>query len=147
MPSAWGHYPETILRFPELGLVLDLRIPLPAAIPEQFAELGLSGPFGVVTACNPRGITLDATANRKLTMELAGVVHERYPGSRLAHGGSPDGRHKEPGWAIAAPLAELKRLAAEFRQNALFWFDGVRFLIVPVLREGPPLPLPADSSH
>jgi uncharacterized protein DUF3293 len=141
--SAWGPYAETVLCFPEVKLAIDLRLPLPAAIPKRLSQLGLTGSFGVVTACNPRGITLDAGANRRLTAELAAVVRERYPAARLAQGASPDGRHEEPGWAIAAPLPELKRLAAEFRQNALFWFDGARFVIVPVLGQGPPLPLPA----
>jgi hypothetical protein len=144
--SAWGDYPETVLHLPELGLLLDLRLPLPAAVPKRFAKLRLS-PFGVLTACNPRGVKLDEAANRRLTAELASVVRERYPGSPLAHGRSPDGRHEEAGWAIAAPLGELKQLAADFRQNALFWFDGTRFFIVPVLLQGPPLPLPAARSR
>ena len=147
MHSIWGHYPETILRFPELDVTVDLRLPLPAAIAQRFAELGLPGPFGVVTACNPRGLKLDSAANRRLTTELANLVGRRYPGAPLAHGASPDGRHEEPGWAIAAPLAELVQLARELSQRALFWFDGARFLIVPVLGEDPALPLPPVPPH
>lgn len=142
----WGRYPETVLRFPGHALELDLRVPLPPGTPARLAELGLGGRFGVVTACNPLGIDHDAAANRRLTAVLAGRMRERYPGAVPATGGSPDGRHTEPGWAVEAPREELRRLARSFLQNALFWFDGSGFLIVPVLRPGPELRLPAPPS-
>ncbi|HEV8612309.1 MAG TPA: DUF3293 domain-containing protein, partial [Gemmatimonadales bacterium] len=82
-------------------------------------------------------------ANRRLTSVLATLVREHYPSAPEAHGGSPDRRHEEPGWAIAVPLPEAQRLAAQFLQNAVFWFDGERFLIVPVLAGEPTLSLPA----
>jgi len=55
---------------------------------------------------------------------------------------SADGRHVGPGWAIPIPFEEAEMLAARFFQNALFWYDGDRFFIVPVLASGSPLPLP-----
>ena len=143
MPAAWGQYPDTLLHFPDASLSVDLRLPLPAALPRRFAELGLPAGFGVVTACNPLGTALEAPANLRLSTLFDRVVRDRDPGAVRALGGSPDGAHEEPGWAIPAPLPELARLAAEFLQNALFWFDGERFAIVPVLAPGPHLPLPA----
>lgn len=143
MNAPWGRYAETTLRFPDSGLTLDLRLPLPAATPARFAELGLSQPFAIVTACNPLGIELEAAANRRLSAVLGHLVRERYPGAVRANGGSPDGRHEEEGWAIPVPLPVAERLAAEFLQNALFWFDGTRCFILPVLGTGPVLPLPA----
>jgi hypothetical protein len=143
MQPAWGHYPDTILRFPQTGLSIDLRLPLSRSLRQQLGDLGLGGAFAVITACNPLGSRLDAAANRRLTSVLAALVRERYPAAPEAHGGSPDHQHEEPGWAIAIPLPEAQRLAAQFLQNAVFWFDGERFVIVPVLAPGPELPLPA----
>jgi len=142
--AAWGQYADTVLHFPAAGLSVDLRLPLPSAMARRFAELGLGASFGVITACNPLGDLLEPAANRRLTSVFDSVVRERYPGAPRADGGSPDGKHSEAGRAIAAPLPQLRRLAAEFLQNALFWFDGERFVIVPVLAPGPHLPLPVS---
>jgi len=144
--AAWGPYSDTVLHFPEAGLTVDLRLALPGGIPQRFAELGLGASFAVVTACNPLDTLLEAPANERLTRVFERVVRERYPGATPAHGRSPDGKHEEPGWAIPAHLTETQRLATEFLQNALFWFDGERFFIVPVLAPGPHLPLPAAPS-
>jgi len=142
MHRAWGAYPETVLTFPDADLVVDLRRPLTPAIRRRLGEHGLSGPFAVVTACNPLGTHLDEAANRRLCQVLAMQVAARYPGARPVDGGSPDGTHREPGWAIPASLEEARRLAGEFLQNAVFWFDGERFSVVPVHSPGEPLALP-----
>jgi hypothetical protein len=142
--GAWEPYPDTVLHF-ENGLRADLRLVPPHALARQLADLGLAGPFAVITACNPLGTRLDEAGNRRLAALLAGVVRERYPDARPAEGRSPDGRHREPGWALAIPLAEATRLAADFFQNALFWYDGERFSIVPVLAPGQRLALPAKA--
>lgn len=144
MHRPWGAYPETVITFPETGLVVDLRRPVNPILRQRLGELGLSGRFGVVTACNPLGSEIGAAANRRLTA-LLGCRVAGYAGARPAVGGSPDASHREPGWAIPAPFDEVRRLAADFLQNALFWFDGERFSIVPVHAAGDPLPLPAPS--
>ena len=144
MRRPWGAYPETVITFPDSGLVVDLRRPVNPMLRQRLGEIGLSGSFGVVTACNPLGGQVDAAANRRLTTLLASRA-AGYAGSRPAVGGSPDGSHREPGWAIPAPLDELRRLAADFLQNALFWFDGEKFAIIPVHGAGEALPLPISS--
>src|SRR5262245_64913294 len=141
MHRPWGAYPETVITFPDSGLVVDLRRPVNPILRQRMAEIGLSGPFGIVTACNPLGAQIDAAANRRLTLLLEHRV-AGYAGSRPAVGGSPDASHREPGWAIPAPLDEVRRLAADFMQNAVFWFDGEKFSIVPVHASGDPLALP-----
>ena len=147
MSHGWGPYPETVLHFPEIGLRLDLRLPLSPAILQQLAELGLGGSFAVVTACNPLGSDLDEVGNRRLATVLARLVRDRYPGAHPALGGSPDGSHEESGWALPVPLEDARQLAAQFLQNALFWFEGGRVLIVPVLGPGPDLPLPPAAGR
>jgi len=139
---AWSAYPDTILHFPEVDREVDLRRPLPPDARSAFGDLGLSGSSAVVTAHNPLGLTLSETSNRRLETLLAALVRTRYPGARPAHGRPAYGRHLERGWAIPIPLEEAEMLAARFFRNALFWYDGDRFFIVPVLASGPPLPLP-----
>lgn len=145
MDPSWSAYSDTHLRFPGAGLTIDLRRPLSPLATRTLAGMGLLRPFAVITACNPLGARLGAESNRRLGSVLTVLVRDRYPDARPADGGSPDGAHVEPGWAIPAPLEEARVLAARFLQNALFWFDGARFSIVPVQGEGPPLILPAES--
>ena len=145
MHPSWGRYPDTVLRFPEAGLRIDLRRPLSPADLRALADIGLSGPFAVITSCNPLGRPLEEAANGRLTAVLTALVLDRYPAARLAHGGSPDGAHQERGWAIPAPLDEVRALAARFFQNGVFWCDAGRFYIVPVLASLPMLALPAGG--
>lgn len=145
MHRPWRAYPETVITFPDSGLVVDLRCPVNPILRQRLGEIGLGGQFGIVTACNPLGTPADPEANQRLTTLLGSRV-AGYEGSRLAVGGSPDASHQEPGWAIPAPLEVVRRLAADFLQNALFWFDGERFSIVPVHAPGEVLPLPASPS-
>ena len=147
MSTAWGRYPEAVLQFPTAGIDIDLRQPLSPRSLLLLASAGLAKPFAVVTACNPLGCSLDDRANQRLSAVLTALVQDRFPGARPAHGSSPDGAHIEPGWAIPAPREEARSLAARFLQNALFWFDGVRFSIVPVHVAGPPLTLPAEAPN
>ena len=142
MHDPWGPYPETVLQFPEADLTVDLRQPITDHTCGVLRGLGLRGPFAVVTACNPMGQVYGAHANRRLSAVLASVVRWHHPEAIPAHGGAPGGPHLEPGWAVPGPLEEACRLAARFFQNAVFWFDGTRFSIVPVLASGPVLVLP-----
>lgn len=144
MHSALGPYPDTVLTFPEAGIEVDLRTPLSALVRSSLIGAGLGGPFAVVTACNPLGRLLGNASNQRLGTVLEAVVQERHPGARRAEGRSPDGSHREPGWALNTPLETARGLAARFFQNALFWFDGDRFHLVPVIAPGPQISLPVE---
>jgi hypothetical protein len=140
----WGHYPDTVLAFPEAGIEVDLRRTLSPYTRSSLIAARLAGPFAVVTACNPFGRPLGSMPNQRLTALLEAVVMWQHPGAQPADGRSADGSHVEPGWALCIPLEVARGLAARFFQNALFWFDGDRFHLVPVLASGPPLPLPVE---
>jgi hypothetical protein len=139
----WASYGNTIIRFPDAGLSLDLRRPVGEAERKELRRLGLSGTFSVVTACNPLGQLLEPVSNRRLAAQLAAVVGRHWPGAHRADGMSPDGSHSEAGWAVPGPLEPARELAARFFQRALFWYDGHLFHIVPVLARGPILSLPS----
>lgn len=146
MHPAWGPYPDTVLHFPEADLKVDLRQTISPHTRVALARLGLAGPFAVVTACNPLGSAAEESANRALSAVLSAVVRWRYPGARPAHGRSATGTHDEPGWALPVNLEEARELAARFFQMGVFWFDGDRFFIEPVLAPQPALALPAGKA-
>jgi len=138
----WASYGNTIIRFADAGLSLDLRHSVGEAERKELRRLGLSGTFSVVTACNPLGQILEPASNRRLAAQLAAVVGTHWPGAHRADGVSPDGGHREAGWALPGPLEPARELAARFFQRALFWYDGDHFHIVPVLAPGLVLSLP-----
>lgn len=92
-----------------------------AEIPETL----MSRAFGVITACNPDGITVsdaeNETATQKLKSDLAheGLVY--FP----VTGGSPNFSHAEPGFGVVWHSPdEAVAWGRKFRQEAVFWIEG-----------------------
>lgn len=142
----WPRYPETILDFASTPRVqIDLReIPTDDKIAALKAA-GLSRPFAIMTAFDPRGENLSAAENEKRKLELD---------QRLLASGykfvqvdccSPDKSHCECSVAVTMPQEEALDLARELQQVAIFWFDGKRFWILGALVETDPLMLPRSS--
>lgn len=63
----------------------------------------------------------------------------------VADGRSPDGAHRERGFAIPLEPEAAVRLAIKYEQEALFWFDGESFHLVGALSERKPVHLPIDE--
>lgn len=133
--AAWA---ETILDFADGRLTIDLREPVPASAKRGLATLGLDQPFAVITPCNPRGRVLPASANAERLAAAAQVVAGRTPPAVAAEGRSPDGLHREPGWAIVMPEARAVELARAWKQLGFYWWDGRQFRIVQVKPDQPP---------
>ena len=142
----WPKYPETIVTFAtDPPIEVDLR-----AIPSRdaltgLARAGLSKPFAIMTAFDPRGENLTSDDNEQRRRDL-----ER----RLTSAGyqfvnvdccSPDRSHCECSVAVVMPQEDAISLAKELEQVAIFWFDGERFWIVGALVETDPLMLPRSS--
>jgi uncharacterized protein DUF3293 len=142
----WPRYPETILDFATTPKVeIDLR-----AIPseDKIAALkaaGLSQPFAIMTAFDPRGENLLLTENKKRKKQLDERL--RSGGYRFAQvdACSPDRSHCECSVAVIMPQEMALDLAREMQQVAIFWFDGKRFWILGALVETDPLVLPRSS--
>jgi hypothetical protein len=128
-------YAETVLRFGQVGaLEIDLRRPL---TPEDRAALALygdGGDFGVVTAFNPGGRVQGAEDNRRANESLAHDLSSRGFALQVVEGMSPDGSHREPGYAVVSTEEGVVEIARRYRQVAVFWYDGRRFWIVGVER-------------
>jgi hypothetical protein len=149
---SWPRYPETILEFycrpddAEPAVRIDLRAPVPDEARDRLAELGLDGPFAVVTAAAPVGQPqADAFDRaRQADLELA-VRTEAHAFALRVDGVSPDGRHRERSVAVKLPRARAVALAREFGQSALFWYDGRDFWLAGALVEVDAERLPRDG--
>src|SRR5436190_23251744 len=100
---SWAFYPETILEFPEEGLRVDLRSPLSVSVVAQLQGLGLGGRFAVVTPCDPRGTRVADGSNAIRVSALRASLKRRGCGFVPADGVSPDGLHRESGFAVDLP--------------------------------------------
>jgi hypothetical protein len=142
----WPKYPETILTFATTPPIeIDLR-----AIPARDALSGLAGagltePFAIMTAFDPRGENLSAEENderrRLLEQRLTALG---YPFVNVDCC-SPDRSHCECSVAVMMPQQDAVSLAKELEQVAIFWFDGARFWIIGAMVETDPLMLPRSS--
>lgn len=142
----WPKYPETVLRFAtDPTVTIDLRVVLDAEDLSNLRRIGLGEPFVVMTAFDPRGENLSREENdaRAAQLELrlrkSGFTFTRVDAC------SPDGEHCECSVAVKMPREEAVRLAAEFEQVAIFWFDGEMFWIIGALVPADPMMLPRSS--
>lgn len=143
----WKLYAETVLEFfpGDHALTIDLRAPLDGSTREALHGRGLPDSFVVLTASNPRGLTVNDSENAERTRQLK----ERLRECRLmwlpVDGVSPDGRHREAGVAVVLPEDEARRFARELNQSAFFAYDGSTFWLVGALVDAPSVELP--STH
>lgn len=139
----WGAFPNTVLYFhDEHDTAVDLRDPVTPFTIARLHRVGLKGPFGVVTAYNPYGLPRPAALNAARESRLHAALALRGWRWVPVDGCSPNRVHCEPSAAVLAPLDELRALAVEHEQLAIFWFDGSQFWIVPARSSGPETPLP-----
>ena len=154
LDEKWDQYPNTVLEFVVPGNPrIDLRRPVGSAERETLRALGLTRPFAVMTAENPWGENAEdaptegaeAAAERRnaerrhrLEQELrdAGVIFLRCDGV------APDGDYREHGVAALLGREEAVRLATEYKQLAIFWFDGRGFVLVGAIARKPDRRLP-----
>ena len=86
--------------------------------------------FGVVTSCNPNGVTVSAAENAQAVGALRAVLEAEGLAFFEVTGGSADLTHAEPGFGIAASLDFCLALGRRWEQEAIFWVaQGVVFLV------------------
>ncbi len=87
--------------------------------------------FGIVTACNPMGVTVEASVNEGLDRDLGlslvdqGIQHFRVTG------GSKDMSHAELGYGCAVDRERIVELGRQWNQEAVFWVQGDQLFLVP----------------
>ena len=142
----WPKYPETVLTFSTTPpLEIDLRaVPAPDAL-SRLAAAGLSGPFAIMTAFDPRGENLPAAENDRRQRDLESRLSKSGYSFTSVDCCSPDRSHCERSVAVQMPQKEAVDLARELEQVAIFWFDGRQFWIIGAMVETDPLMLPRSS--
>jgi len=134
----WGDFPSTHLHFvdpPALSVVV--RAHVTADVRAALAAHGLTGPFSVITAQDPMGRTQPPDVNARLAAKLqAQVTALGVPFGRV-EACSPDRSHCEQSVAVVLARHDAVRLACEYDQLAIFWFDGDAFWIVPARSSKP----------
>lgn len=139
----WHRYPDTVLHFrTDPAVRVDLREPVGREAAAALEAIGLSGPFAVLTAHDPRGRDEDADVNERRAERL----DERLLalGVHFIHADacSPDRSHCEASVAALMEREQATLLAREFQQVAIFWFDGEKFWIAGALAAGDSVMLP-----
>jgi hypothetical protein len=81
--------------------------------------------FGIVTACNPNGVTVSDDQNKAATEQLRRHLttagHTIFP----VTGCSPDLKHQEPGFGIVYnDRDQIVRLGRAWKQDAVFWVES-----------------------
>ena len=146
LPVLWEPWCQAVLRFGTGELELDLRDPSPDVSGAGLEELGLAGPFAVITPCNPHGTVLDAEANASRLAAANDDLSRRDLRRVPTVGRSPDGHHAEPGWALVITKPEALALSRDWEQAGFYWWDGTRFWIVPTDPDAGEVALPVGSS-
>ena len=139
-------FPETLLQFPDHGLVIDLRKPVDAAAREGiasiFASSGRAMSICVITADNPNGVVQSDSRNAAAFEDLQKAVAAMRVTSVACHGTNATLTHRERGLAVKIGPDQGIVLGRKFEQIAIFHFDGEAFWLVPALAEGPARRLP-----
>jgi hypothetical protein len=144
---SWGAYPETVLEIRDGSRLLrvDLREDLSDDLRSDLRCLRRLGEFGVVTAANPLGRQLSDSENARRHVELEAELNASGSTFLPADGVSPDGRHREPGFAVWLAQGGARGFAQRFEQTAFFYFDGTVFWLVTTDDSREPIRLPASK--
>lgn len=98
--------------------------PLAFRIGDGIGELR-GRPFALITAYNPGERRPTPEENAAANAELRQCLADGRRDFLTGRGTSLDGRHIEPSFAVfGVSREEALRLAGEFRQAAIVWFDG-----------------------
>jgi hypothetical protein len=132
--TLWTVYANTVLRFRgKRTIAVDLRLPLSDATRTELTALGLGADFAVLTACNPGGRDTSDARNRWRHLHMRITLLLRARRFVAASGESPDGSHRERGFAIAMGRSDAATMARRYGQMAIYWFDGEAFWLDGVL--------------
>lgn len=141
---SWRAYHDAVLEFfpGEYAVAIDLRQPVSERDLERLRERGLPDRFSVFTACNPRGRAVSAEENARRDRALKERLRSEGQMWVRCDGVSADRAHREVGVATGLSKEDARRLAIEFEQSAIYWFDGEGFWIVGAVVEAEAVSLP-----
>ncbi len=89
--------------------------------------------FAVVAAFNSSGEHPDKTKDKIQARLLAKTLRDRKLEYLKVTLSSPDGKNREPGFAVILPEDDAVDLGCDFKQKAIFWVGGDDVLLVACL--------------
>jgi uncharacterized protein DUF3293 len=131
----YDHYYRTVLEFHIEAELILVRVdqPIDAGVSHDL-NVYCPGPgFVVLTAFNPRGIEVDPDENEARQDQLEVRLMEQRRQFVRCDGFDPDSDHRERGVAVHMERPDAHDMGVEFEQSAMYWFDGSRFWLVPIL--------------
>jgi hypothetical protein len=141
--ALWTAYANTVLRIGgRRQIKVDLRQPLSDETRRALTEFGREGTFAIVTPFDPGGRRAPRWKNQWRYIRMRARLMSRALPFTPADGESPDGTHRERGFAIAVGRGDAATLARDWGQLALYWFDGEAFWIDDVRTTRAPRRLP-----
>jgi hypothetical protein len=141
--ALWTAYANTVLRLGDRRQIkIDLRQPLSDETRRALTDLLPGRKFAIVTPFNPGGAPAPIWKNRWRHFRMRAQLASRALKFAPADGESPDGTHRERGFAIAVGRGDAAAIARAHGQLALYWFDGEAFWIDDVRTTRPPRRLP-----
>lgn len=100
------------------------------------AREDLPGSLAVVTACNPGDAGWSDERNQEADRALAAEVDAAGLRRWRITGGSPDFRHREPGWGIDCDSRGAARAwGRRHGQSAVYWIEGDRLHLLEATAE------------
>ena len=138
---SWQNYALAIIDFGNELVPVAERVSSTGEAFQILEQHSLLPRFGVITACNPLGQTVDARINEALSSQLRERLQQLCVRVVPCSAGAADGSHREASFAVVLPLRSLTDLAIEFRQSAVFWFEEDRFWLVPAAVQAQPIDL------
>jgi hypothetical protein len=98
----------------------------------ELPKAGLPAAFGVVTACNPNGITVAKEKNHQATDALRRALSAENQFFFPVIGGSADFSHAEPGFGVLFKSSEeAVSWGLRYQQEAVFWIKEGSVQLVP----------------
>lgn len=146
MDERWSSYPETVLHFRgEAGVMVDLREPVSPVVRKGLSAMGLNGRFAVLTAFNPRGVTIEDSENDRRVKEFEAELSSIGEPYVRVDACSPDESHCECSVALKVDLNRALDIARRWEQIAIFWWDEAAFWIYGAISETEPVKLPVRA--
>ena len=135
----WSGYASTILEV-HGDSVAEVPLHRPIGMRERqiFAAAGLPDTFGIMTAENPFGRTLDPAGNAERRASLEAELAARGEHPVRIDGLSPDRQHREIGVGLPWSREDVVDLGRRWDQSAIYWFDGTHMWVIGALTAAPP---------
>lgn len=86
--------------------------------------------FAIITAHNPKDQSTDAAQNLAKDRELHECIEPLNVTYFRATGASPDGTHREAGWAAAISKDAAVQLGKSFHQTGIWWVSANQLTLI-----------------